>query len=117
MDTPLAGLLLILLLAAPVACLGQQVQDSANSTVTREEWRQRIDEARRRSEAFIADIRSHGLEPFSSQEMEREAAERAMRDPTLRYGDIVATEKGFKRFVGKDEKHLPEDFVPIPNAE
>jgi hypothetical protein len=40
-----------------------------------------------------------------------------MRDPTLRYGDIVATEKGFKRFVGKDETHLPEDFVPIPNAE
>ena len=41
---------------------------------------------------------------------------RAMLDPTLRPGDIVATDKGFAMFVGKDEKHQPGDFVLVPNS-
>jgi hypothetical protein len=42
--------------------------------------------------------------------------ERAMRDPTLRQGDIVTTDKGFAIFVGKDEKHEPGDFIFVPNS-
>lgn len=116
MDAPVAGLLLICLLAAPVRCLGQEQEDLAASNLTRKEWRQRVDEARRRSEAFVANARSQDAAPFSPSQLEREAMARAMLDPTLRPGDIVATDKGFAMFVGKDEKHQPGDFVLVPNS-
>jgi hypothetical protein len=49
--------------------------------------------------------------PRPDQE-ETEAADRALNDPTLRQGDVVATTKGFGVFVGKDEEHQPTDFRP-----
>ena len=116
MDAPIAGLLLICLLAAPVSCLGQDTQDSTDLSLSREEWHQRVDEARRRSEAFVANARSRAPAPLSSSELENESTERALRDPSLREGDMVVTGKGLLIFVGKDEKHEPSDFISAPNT-
>lgn len=117
MDAPIAGLLLICLLVVPARCLGQDARDFPDAALSREEWRQRVDEARRRSEAFVANAHSQEeVAPFSSRELAREVMERAMRDPTLKQGDIVVTDKGLAIFVGKDEKHEPTDFIFVPNS-
>ena len=114
MNAPFAALLLICLLTVPVCCLGQESADSTDANLSREEWRQRVDEARRRSDDFVANARSRKGDPFSAGDLKKETIERAMRDPTLRQGDIVATDRGFEMFVGNEESRQPGDFVPVP---
>ena len=116
MNAPVAALLLISLLAAPALCLGQESADSADANLSQEEWRQRVNEARRRSDDFIANARSRKGDPFSASDLKKEAIERARRDPSLRQGDIVATERGFEMFVGNEESRQPGDFVPVPGS-
>jgi hypothetical protein len=66
MDAPIAGLLLICLVAAPSRGLGQEAQYFRDANLSREEWRQRVEEARRRSEAYIANANARGQDaaPF-----------------------------------------------------
>ena len=116
MNAPVAALLLICFLAAPAGCLGQASADSTDANLSREEWRQRVDEARRRSDEFIANARSRKGDPFSASDRKKEAMERATRDPTLRQGDIVATDRGFEMFVGNSESRQPGDFIPVPSS-
>lgn len=116
MNAPVAALLLISLLAAPALCLAQNAADSADANLSQEEWRQRVNEARRRSDDFVANARNRKGEPFSDSDRKKEAIERATRDPTLRQGDIVATDRGFEMFVGSSESRQPGDFVPLPGS-
>ncbi len=116
MNAPAAALLLISLLAAPALCLGQESADSADANLSQEEWRQRVDEARRRSDDFVANARNRKGDPFSESDRKKEAIERATRDPTLRQGDIVSTNRGLEMFVGNPESRQPGDFVPVPGS-
>jgi len=38
-----------------------------------------------------------------------------MNDPSLQHGDIIATGQGFVVFVGREEEHRPNDFLPTPD--
>ncbi len=107
-----AVLVSCLLTAATTRCYGEESEDHPDSLITREQWQQRVDEARRRSQEFVASARTRTAVPPYQEEVE--AAARAMRDPTLRQGDIVATRKGLFVFVGRDEEHQPGDFVSAP---
>ena len=116
MNAPVAVLLLIYLLAAPARCPAQEAADSTDSNLSQEEWRQRVNEARRRTDDFVANARNRKVDPFSADDLRRESIERARRDPTLRQGDIVATDRGFEMFVGNEESGQSGDFVPVPGS-
>jgi hypothetical protein len=118
MPVPLAILLVAsLLTAASVRCFAQGAERLPDSISTREQWQQRVDEARRRSEEFVANARMHALPPTPSDLEEKEAADRALRDPSLQQGDIVATGKGFVVFLGREELHQPNDFMSVPDQQ
>lgn len=82
------------LTTASVRCFGQEAAGFPDSTLTPEQWQQRVEEARRRSQEFVANARTQALVP-DEEKQEKEAADRAMNDPSLQQGDIVATGKGF----------------------
>jgi hypothetical protein len=116
MNAPVAALLFVCVLAAPARCPGQESAETTDANLSREQWNQRVNEARRRSDDFIANARSQKADPFSANDLKREAIERARRDPTLRQGDIVATDRGFEVFVGNEESRQSGDFVPVPGS-
>jgi hypothetical protein len=105
------------LLASSTSGLAQEPEGVSDSTLTPEQWQQRVQDARQRSEAFVANARNRTADPPSSEQDDAEAADqRVMNDPSLQPGDIVATSKGFLIFVGrdKDERRI-HDFLPAPN--
>ena len=116
MNVPAAALLLICVLAAPALCRAQESPDSPDAKLSQEDWRRRIDEARRRTDEFVANARSRKADPFSADELRKESIDRARRDPTLRQGDIVATDRGFEMFVGNEEGRQSGDFVPMQRS-
>jgi hypothetical protein len=84
--------------------LAEEIQESAETVVSRQEWQSRVEDARRRSEEFVARARAGTLEPLQGIEDDIKAADaRALNDPSLKRGDIVSTSKGFFVFVGRDE--------------
>jgi hypothetical protein len=110
-------LLACFLTTASNRCFGQDAE-SPDSNLTREQWQQRVEDARRRAEEFVANARTQAPPPLPPPEaVDKEAANRAMNDPSLKQGDIVATGKGFVVFVGRDEVHKPDDFVSEPNRQ
>jgi hypothetical protein len=107
-----------LLIASSACCFSQETDDFSESALTREQWQQRVKDARRRSEEFVATARMQAAIPPPSEKEEAEATDqRALNDPTLQQGDIVATSKGFVVFVGRDEEHQPNDFLPAPKSQ
>jgi hypothetical protein len=125
MSARIAGLLVIFFLtAAPARCFGQDAADSPDeAALTHQQWQRRVEDARRRSEEFVANARTQAATsaPFDQEQTEAmdraEATDRAMNDPTLRQGDIIATGKGFVVFVGRDEAHHADDFRSAPNQQ
>jgi hypothetical protein len=104
------------LLASSTCGLAQEEESFPDARLTPEQWSQRVQDARKRSEAFVANARNRTADPPSSEAEEAEVADqRAMNDPSLQPGDIVATSRGFLVFVGrdKDERHA-RDFLPAP---
>jgi hypothetical protein len=86
---------------------------SPDSELTIEQWQQRVQDARRRSEEFDATAHMRKAGPLFSDEDAEGADQRAMSDPSLKRGDIIATSKGFVVFVGREsEEHKPSDFLP-----
>jgi hypothetical protein len=116
MNASVVTLLILCLLAAPARCAAQESADSADANLSQEDWRQRVDQARRRTDDFVANARSRKADPFSAEDLKKEKIERARRDPTLRQGDIVATDRGFEMFVGNEESRQSGDFVAVPNS-
>lgn len=98
---------------APAAPDGTDTLTSPDGTLTREQWQQRIEAARRRSEDFVANARTQAPIAPLPDRSETEASDRVVNDPTLRHGDIVSTGRGFFVFIGKDEEHQSSDFLPV----
>ena len=92
----------------------QDTQVPPDAILTREQWQQRVDAARRRSEEFVANARTQTPIAPPPDRTETEASERVVNDPSLRHGDIVSTGRGFFVFIGRDEEHQDSDFLPIP---
>jgi hypothetical protein len=107
------------LAASSAHCFAQESENFSDSALTAEQWRQRVQDARRRSEEFVANTRAQTADPASSDKEDAEAADRrAMNDPSLQRGDIIATSKGFLVFVGRDsDARQPSDFLPAPNPQ
>jgi len=95
----------------------QDLEDLPDAALTNQQWQQRVQDARRRSEQFVANARTQKVgSPPSDQEDAEAADQRAMNDPSLQRGDIIATSRGFLVFVGRDtEERRPGDFVPAPS--
>jgi hypothetical protein len=75
------------------------------TAMTREQWRSRVEAAKLR----IQEMRREGksMIPPPDEDLLR----RILEDGTLVYGDIVVTEGGMFKFIGKPEApHNPEDF-------
>ena len=105
-----------LLLAPSGYCYAQDLENFPDAALTSEQWQQRVRDARRRSEEFVANARTQTADPPSDKEDAKAADQRAMNDPSLQRGDIIATSRGFFVFVGRDsEVRQPGDFVPAPS--
>jgi hypothetical protein len=119
MAVRISALLLIWFVAAtPLRCAGEEAEEFQDSSLTREQWQQRVKDARRRSEEFVSNARTRpAAPPMTPAEKEAEAADRALNDPTLQQGDVVSTGNGFVVFMGRDEDHRPDDFLSAPNRQ
>ena len=112
-----------LCLASPSLCLAQT--DPAPSIsdylppkepeVSRDEWRQRIEEARRRAKDVSRERREHPeLYKPIPEDPDLVATERLLRDDSLQRGDIVTTKKGMFVYQGRsDQPRRDQDFVPV----
>ena len=100
------------LLTSSGYCIAQEVERFPDSELTGEQWQQRLQDARRRSEEFVA----KAADPPSDKVDAEAADQRAMNDPSLQRGDIIATSQGFLVFIGRDsDERQPSDFVPAPS--
>jgi hypothetical protein len=101
------------LLGSGVNCL-EELEGFPDSTLTADQWQQRVTDARRRSEEYVA-TRTGSAGPRSSDQEDAEAADqRAMNDPSLQRGDMVVTSKGLFVFTGDDRhERTPADFSPV----
>ncbi|WP_247426604.1 hypothetical protein [Bradyrhizobium sp. 139] len=114
---------LALCLAYSPSCLAQtEPEPSLNDylppsepELTRDEWRQRIENARRRGKEVARERREHpeSYMPFP-EDPEIVATERVLNDDSLQRGDIIATKKGMFIYQGRsDQPRREQDFVPI----
>jgi hypothetical protein len=90
------------LLTSSGCCIAQEVERFPDSELTGEQWQQRLQDARRRSEQFVAKARTQTADPPSDKADAEAADQRAMNDPSLQRGDIIATSQGFVVFIGRD---------------
>ncbi|WP_291846076.1 hypothetical protein [Bradyrhizobium sp.] len=102
------------LAAMSLCCAAEETDSSVDFALTPEQWQQRLELARRRSEAFVASARARATTIAEPDQKDAEATERAMKDPTLQSGDVIATKKGFLVFIGRDEERRPDQFRSIP---
>jgi len=88
---------------------------SQDSLVSREDWKRRIEDARKRAEQARRDWRLNApLRTYEPDPPEKIATERVLRDDTLQPGDIVSTDKGFFLYRGRfGADGQTADFVPI----
>ncbi len=105
----------------PAFCFAEEPasDDYPDAQLSDTHWRQRVEDARRRTEAFVAGARSRQTEaPARSAEDDAKAAdERIMNDDSLQRGDIISTSKGLLVFMGRsDSERTPGDFQPAPDA-
>lgn len=109
--------------ACPLQCLAQsEPEPSVNDylppsepEVSRDEWRQRIEEARRRAKEAARERRAHPeLYKPAPEDPDVVATERLLRDDSLQRGDIVTTKKGMFVYQGRsDQPRRDQDFVPV----
>lgn len=88
---------------------------SSEPEVTRDEWRQRIEDARRRAKDVLRERREHPeLSKPIPVDPDLVATESLLNDESLQRGDIVATKKGMFVYKGRsDQPRRDEDFVPV----
>ena len=112
-----------LCLASPSLCLAQTDPEPSISDylppkepeVSRDEWRQRIEEARRRAKDVSRERREHPeLYKPIPEDPDLVATERILNDDSLQRGDIVTTKKGMFVYQGRsDQPRRDQDFVPV----
>jgi hypothetical protein len=97
----------------------QDSQSAPDASLSEEQWRQRVEDARARSAEFVAKAKAGTAEVESSNEEDEQLADqRAMNDPSLRAGDVVSTSKGFLVFQGLDDgAHQWRDFRRASDSE
>nr|AWL99640.1 hypothetical protein CIT40_06075 [Bradyrhizobium amphicarpaeae] len=110
-------------LATPSQCFAQtEPEPSVNDylppsepEVSRDEWRQRIEDARRRAKEASRERREHPeLYKPVPEDPDLVATERLLRDDSLQRGDIVTTKKGMFVYQGRsDQPRRDQDFVPV----
>ena len=103
----------------PSAQEAEQDCTLSDASLTEQQWRQRVEDARARSAEFVAKAKAGTaeVEP-SNEEQEKLADQRAMNDPSLRAGDIVSTSKGFLVFQGlEDGEQGGRDFRSATDSE
>jgi hypothetical protein len=112
-----------LLVLPPSAALAQDepsvtTEDATPTDMSREQWRERILEAKRRARQVAIEQRgrmSYQVAPPSREEEERQASERVLNDDSLQPGDIVSTSKGLFVFKGRPDRERSDgDFVALP---
>ncbi|WP_249780609.1 hypothetical protein [Bradyrhizobium sp. dw_78] len=114
-----------ILLCAPVArpCAAQDAPEAPAAAedvqpeISRQEWLDRIQEARRRAREVALERRMHP-ERYAPgpEDAARIASERALNDNSLQPGDVVATDKGLFVFRGRLDQHpSSEDFIQLPD--
>jgi len=105
-------------------CLAQDatsapfVAEDAMPEISRDEWRDRVREAKRRAREAAIERRAHPelFLPPPPEDPDIIASERVLRDDSLQFGDIVATKKGLFVFRGRgDQPRSEADFVPLPS--
>ncbi|WP_245452249.1 hypothetical protein [Bradyrhizobium forestalis] len=111
------------LCACPLSCLAQtEPEPSVNDylppsepEISRDEWRQRIEDARRRAKEVSRERREHPeLYKPIPEDPDLVATERLLRDDSLQRGDIVTTKKGMFVYQGRsDQPRRDQDFVPV----
>lgn len=107
----------------PLSCLAQTAPEpsvndylpSGEPEVSRDEWRQRIEDARRRAREVARARREHPeLTKPAPEDPDLVATERLLNDDSLQRGDIVATKKGMFVYQGRaDQPRRDQDFVPL----
>ncbi|TPQ30216.1 hypothetical protein C2U70_27120 [Bradyrhizobium guangdongense] len=88
---------------------------SPDSSLSREDWKRRIDNARKRSAQARQEWRLNApLRRFVPEPPEKIATRRVLSDDTLQPGDIVSTDKGFFLFRGwSDADRQTPDLAPL----
>lgn len=82
--------------------------------MSREQWRERVVEAKRRAKQFALENRGRIALPPSAAEEQRIASERVLNDESLQSGDIVSTNKGLYLFKGRpDRERNDSDFIAL----
>jgi hypothetical protein len=91
-------------------------EDDAPPDMSREQWRERVAEAKRRARQFALERRGRPtFENPSIADEERMASERVLNDDSLQRGDIVSTNKGLFVYKGQsDQERRESDFVALP---
>lgn len=110
-------------LVDPTPCLaedepGPTINDflpPSEPELTRDQWRQRIDEARQRAKEASREHREHPeLYKPVPEDPDLVATERILNDESLQRGDIVTTKKGTFIYQGSsDQPRREQDFVPV----
>ena len=91
-----------------------QVVGETGERLTRQQWLGEIQASRHRIDRMRREGRSLEPSPPTDEEVAREASQRALEDDSLRYGDIVSTDRGLMVFKGRSlGTPSPDDFVPL----
>jgi hypothetical protein len=102
-------------------CLAQDAmsnssaEDGLSLDMSREQWRERVAEAKRRARQLALENRSRTMyRPPSAADEKRIASERILKDDSLQWGDIVSTNKGLFVFKGRsDRERRDSDFMSL----
>ncbi|SHJ85930.1 hypothetical protein SAMN05444159_1709 [Bradyrhizobium lablabi] len=93
---------------------GGQPAEGSQPEISRDEWRSKVEDARRRAEQQ----RREGINlippQVSETAIEAEMSRRAIEDESLQPGDIVSTNRGLFKFKGGPlENRGPDNFEPM----
>ncbi len=90
--------------------------DNVSLDMSRDQWRQRVAEAKRRARQFVLEHRGRStFDTPSMADQEQIASERVLSDDVLKRGDIVSTNKGLFVFRGRpDQERRESDFIALP---
>jgi hypothetical protein len=92
-------------------------EDDAPMDMSRDQWRERVAEAKRRARKFALEHRGRPtFDTPSIADEERMASERVLNDDSLQRRDIVSTNKGLFVFRGRpDQERRESDFIVLPS--
>jgi hypothetical protein len=99
------------------AISNQGLEDRVAPEIDRDQWRERVAEAKRRARQIAVEQRRRSrFDAAPIVDEERIASERVLNDDSLQPGDIVSTNKGLFVFRGRsDQERRDSDFIALPS--